>query len=366
MLRSAWGIASGGQWGMLCIMRSCPRCHQPFTVQQEEGLEIDLCFRCGGVFLDPGETEARGVSIERLFEIDPGAVKDLGASLRACPSHGLPMRRLHIASQVGAVDVDRAPCCGGVFFDPGEESALAAAVQAAVQRHQSYEDLVAKRFTPPPRLQASTAPQQAKGTQEVASLAQGLAAAMTAPAPTGMVEESSRQCPRCSTPFQATMFGSVEIDVCPQCHGLFYDEGELEERGVDLRGVFSDGPEAASVEGPSALACPIHGEKMTRVHVQWIGGVVEIDRCDGCCGGIFFDEGEWEVFARAARVALTEYADRVYQTSGEFAGKDALRTQLASGGAAAELAVIRGALDRASQHMVYWAVVQRLHRYNSW
>ncbi|MCB9612061.1 MAG: zf-TFIIB domain-containing protein [Sandaracinus sp.] len=347
-------------------MRSCPRCHQPFTVQQDRGLEIDLCSRCGGVFLDPGETEARGVSLDRLFEVDPGAVKDLGASLRPCPSHGLPMRRLHVGSRVGAVEVERAPCCGGVFFDPGEESALAAAVRAAAAHPRpSYEDLVAKGFAPPPDLRPSAVPQPVGATQGLAGLAQGLAAASSAHAPT-TVDESSRRCPRCSAPFQATKMDGAEIDVCPGCNGLFYDAGEIEERGVDLRGVFGDGPEAATVKGPSALACPIHGEKMTRVHVRWIGGIVEIDRSDACCGGMFFDEGEWEIFVRAARASLSEYADRVHRTSGEFAGEDAIMKQIAEGGAAVEASVTRGAMDRASQHMAFWSALRHLRRYGGY
>ena len=97
-----------------------------------------------------------------------------------------------------------------------------------------------------------------------------------------------------------------------------------------------------------------------------IGGIVEIDRSDACCGGMFFDEGEWEVFVRAARAALSEYADRVHRTSGEFAGEDAIMKQIAEGGAAVEASVTRGAMDRASQHMAFWSALRHLRRYGGY
>lgn len=304
------------------------------------------------------------MSIERLFEIDPNAVQDRGASVRACPSHGVPMRRLGIASAVGGVELERAACCGGVFFEPGEESALAAAVRAAARKTgPSHDELVAKGFVPPPDLRPSAAPRPSI-TSGLVGLAQGLGAASVTKldaAPT--IDDAGRQCPRCRAPFSSTRADGVEIDVCPGCNSLFLDGGEVEDRGVDLRGVFGDGPEAASVKGASTLACPVHGKPMARVHVRWVGGALEVDRADDCCGGMFFDEGEWEVFVRAARVALSEYADRVHRHTGEFAGEEAIVKQIAAGGAAMEEAVTRGALDRASQHMAFWGALKHLRRW---
>jgi Zn-finger nucleic acid-binding protein len=346
-------------------MRSCPRCHQPFTVQHDRGVEIDLCSRCGSVFLDPGDTEARGVSIERLFEVDPNAVHDHGGSVRVCPSHGVPMRRIAIASSVGGLELERAPCCGGVFFEPGEESALAAAVRAAASKTgPTHEELVAKGFVPPPDLRPSVAPRPSI-TSGLAGLAQGLGVASVTKldAPPSF-DGSTRRCPRCHTTLSATHVQGVEIDVCPACSSLFLDGGELEQRGIDLRGVFGEGPEAATVKGPSTLACPAHGKPMARVHVRWIGGTLEVDRADDCCGGMFFDDGEWDIFERAARVALSDYAERVHRTTGEFAGDRAIMKEISAAGAQIEAAVVRGAVDRAIQHMAFWKTLRHLRRYD--
>lgn len=278
------------------------------------------------------------------------------------------MRKLVVVSPVGAVEVERAPCCGGVFFEPGEESALAAAVRASTQRQSAtYEGLVAKGFAPPPDLRPSMVPQAPGATQGLAGLVQGLsAAAVTKLDAAPVASESERRCPRCRAPFDTSKADGVEIDVCPGCSALFLDGGEVEHRGVDLRGVFGDGPEAASAKGPSTLACPVHGEPMVRIHVAWVGGLIEVERADGCCGGMFFDDGEWDIFVRASRAALSHYADRVHRTSGEFAGEAAIAKKMAEGGAAVEEAVTRGALDRASQHMAFWSALKHLRRYGGY
>lgn len=305
------------------------------------------------------------MSIERLFEVDPHAVHDRGPTVRMCPSHGLPMRRIAIASSVGGLELERAPCCGGVFFEPGEESALAAAVRAAATTTgPTREELVAKGFVPPPDLRPSVVPRPSI-TSGLAGLAQGLGAASVTrlDAPPTM-DESTRRCPRCHAPFSVSRMGDVEVDVCPACSSIFLDAGEVEQRGVDLRGVFGDGPEAAAVKGPSTLTCPAHGKPMVRVHVRWIGGALEVDRADDCCGGMFFDEGEWEVFERAARVALSEYAERVHRTTGEFAGERAIMKEISAAGAQIEAAVVRGAVDRAIQHVSFWRTVRHLRRWD--
>lgn len=103
---------------------------------------------------------------------------------------------------------------------------------------------------------------------------------------------------------------------------------------------------------------------MVRVHVRWIGGALEVDRADDCCGGMFFDEGEWEVFERAARVALSEYAERVHRTTGEFAGERAIMKEISAAGAQIEAAVVRGAVDRAIQHVSFWRTVRHLRRWD--
>ncbi|MBX3250645.1 MAG: zf-TFIIB domain-containing protein [Myxococcales bacterium] len=324
-------------------------------------VEIDLCSRCGGIFLDPGESDARGIPLERVFAVASHAVHDHGPSLRPCARHGVPMRRVQIATPEGAVDIERAPCCGAVFLDVGEETALAQAVKAiGADQGPTYDELVSRGFQPPPDLRPSVAP---RVSQVFPGLVRGLAgAAQVRLTDAPEVTRSARHCPRCHTTYDQSRADDVEIDVCPGCGSLFLDGGEADARGVDLRGIFGDGPEAASVQGPSTLRCPVHDAPMTRVHVKWIGGLFEIERADDCCGGLFFDDGEWDAFVRASRVALSQLAERSFRETGEFAGEDAIRSKIAEAGGQIEAAVVSGAAARASQHLAFWRAVRYLRR----
>jgi hypothetical protein len=63
-----------------------------------------------------------------------------------------------------------------------------------------------------------------------------------------MAEEARRtlkelhfmRCPKCGQELTTTKLGEVEVDVCPGCHGMFLDDGELEKlSGESARGRFA-------------------------------------------------------------------------------------------------------------------------------
>ncbi len=37
-----------------------------------------------------------------------------------------------------------------------------------------------------------------------------------------------KQCPQCSLEFENTLLAGVEVDYCPRCYGLWFEENELE------------------------------------------------------------------------------------------------------------------------------------------
>jgi len=50
-------------------------------------------------------------------------------------------------------------------------------------------------------------------------------------------------CPRCATELRRTRRGSVEVDVCDHCRGIWLDHGELEalnQRAIVLEGYTRD------------------------------------------------------------------------------------------------------------------------------
>jgi len=46
-------------------------------------------------------------------------------------------------------------------------------------------------------------------------------------------------CPKCGTKLEETVIKEVTVDICPACHGIFLDAGELEKITVMPKGLFA-------------------------------------------------------------------------------------------------------------------------------
>lgn len=101
----------------------CPACKTPLMVLEFDGVEVDHCVACGGVWLDASEVELlfgdEEASTAFLHTLDPGAVEK-DRRLR-CPISGKPMRKGHIGGGA-AVTYDYSP--HGLWFDRGELAAV--------------------------------------------------------------------------------------------------------------------------------------------------------------------------------------------------------------------------------------------------
>ncbi|HZO12234.1 MAG TPA: zf-TFIIB domain-containing protein [Polyangiaceae bacterium] len=122
-----------------------------------------------------------------------------------------------------------------------------------------------------------------------------------------MAEEGLR-CPRDGAALQTTEHEGVAVDLCPSCHGVWLDQGELQtieekqekDYSKDLR--YESDAEPPSFEemgrrreqGP--IDCPKCKTRMeTREH--GFASQVLIDACvDGC--GVWLDEGELEALEK--------------------------------------------------------------------
>lgn len=111
-------------------MRSCPKCQVAFEVVRTTFAEIDLCPRCGGVFLDPGEGVATdGADSDGSFLVTDGRAKLLRTSEFKCPStahHVTTMNLYTIGDGSHAIEFEHCPACQGYFLDKGEGPALEA------------------------------------------------------------------------------------------------------------------------------------------------------------------------------------------------------------------------------------------------
>lgn len=106
------------------------------------------------------------------------------------------------------------------------------------------------------------------------------------------------ECPRCRTALQpaAVPQRSVEVDRCPQCRGIWFDDGEI--------AAVIGAPAVAHLEIPpvspanESVHCPRCRQSLT---IFTFPGTVTV--ADGCrrCGGVWLDAGEIQEIARARR-----------------------------------------------------------------
>jgi uncharacterized protein len=100
----------------------CPKCQARMEVVRFEGIEVDRCVRCGGLWFDMLEQE----ELKRR----PGSEAiDSGPAWMApmhdvqvkvfCPIDGVLMVRMVDAAQQH-IWIESCPVCHGTFFDAGE------------------------------------------------------------------------------------------------------------------------------------------------------------------------------------------------------------------------------------------------------
>lgn len=102
-----------------------------------------------------------------------------------------------------------------------------------------------------------------------------------------------RVCPKCDVPLFLARFREVEVDVCPQCRGLWLDAGELEEllrqTGADATDPLLQFQHQPGVDAPKAgHLCPRCDD---RLHEIRAGASLTLDRCPRG-HGLWFDADE--------------------------------------------------------------------------
>jgi Zn-finger nucleic acid-binding protein len=112
---------------------ACVKCNSILDRATFEGLEVDLCPRCGGLWLDRGEITraARLPEIEltrlRSLLTDVGGPPPLPTdSVVPCPACNGKLAEVVL----GSVHVDYCESCHGIFLDRGELEEALVAVRA--------------------------------------------------------------------------------------------------------------------------------------------------------------------------------------------------------------------------------------------
>lgn len=105
-------------------------------------------------------------------------------------------------------------------------------------------------------------------------------------------------CPKDAEPMERITLGSVTVDRCRTCGGVWLDAGELEslkqamlieQHRATMDQLDRFGTEEPAVR-PNPLLCPRDHQRMS-VHHDPRQKHIEMDVCTKC-GGMFFDAGE--------------------------------------------------------------------------
>ncbi len=102
-----------------------------------------------------------------------------------------------------------------------------------------------------------------------------------------------KNCPVCGIDLKEIVYHQKNVDRCPQCKGMFFDQGELESL-AGIADIYSrleldedDIDAQLPRERTDQLACPHCRTPMETQHL----GPVEIEQCPSC-RGFWLDQGE--------------------------------------------------------------------------
>lgn len=145
------------------------------------------------------------------------------------------------------------------------------------------------------------------------------------------------KCPLCNIPFEQAIIANVEVDYCPRCYGLWFEENELQwakdEKDRDLRWLDIDlwrDPAKFRVDW-DGKSCPV--DHLPLYEVRYGDSAVRLDVCS-ICHGIWLDRGEFKEIImylkeKGAHELLHRYAADLAEELWEvFSGPEILREEL--------------------------------------
>ncbi|OFV80915.1 MAG: hypothetical protein A2Y78_13565 [Acidobacteria bacterium RBG_13_68_16] len=123
-------------------------------------------------------------------------------------------------------------------------------------------------------------------------------------------------CPICREPLIVAERQSIELDVCPWCHGLWFDVGELELLAGKLGRSLELGETAfePTATEEKARRCPRCDRAMDKVLVG-VSGRLMLDRC--AAHGFWFDHGELGALMRQLTPTPGSHPDAALAFMGE-------------------------------------------------
>jgi Zn-finger nucleic acid-binding protein len=247
-------------------------------VKNYEGVEIDLCPKCEGVWLDQGEIRKIVETQQEDFS-EPEriqAFQERGIDLSVgksffCPQCGRTLQKVNYMVNTGVI-IDRCPADHGIWLDAGE----LARVQIVMEEYDH----------------------RLKGKPILSKV---------------------KNCPRCRVTLEEIDYEGVKIDLCRHCGGSWCDQDELYQivKRREMKFSEKDFSEITAREDSAqtsvqpelvdCLKCVVCHTLMERVNYSYTSGII-IDRCR-TGHGIWLDKDEIEkiqVFAERGEGRLDE------------------------------------------------------------
>ena len=126
-------------------------------------------------------------------------------------------------------------------------------------------------------------------------------------------------CPACHNPLVVVERDEIEVDWCCACHGLWFDEGELEllgEKAGRVLDVEDLGRRSGRVGAAGKRRCPRCPRRLERLGLAVPSGAeVVVDRCPE--HGFWLDQGELGVLMRRLEKRTETDEDLVLEFLGE-------------------------------------------------
>jgi uncharacterized protein len=233
---------------------SCPKCQGKLWHLKRSGMIVEMCSKCEGMWFDAGELTIL-IEVYRKYTATEG--KDVEV---ACVRCGENMKEVDFPGT--EVLIDRCPSCQGIWLDKGEFEDLKEAVKSIVPENDKT---------------------WAQRAEELFATASTLA-------------DDRSKCPKCGGGLAEGLKNGVQVEICIQCGGTWFDSGELTVvLGVSRR-IRMAKKEAT---GLFCIKCP----KEELFEVPYPNTEVMIDTCPDC-RSVWLDGGELEKLAKACHVTL--------------------------------------------------------------
>lgn len=108
------------------VRMNCPVCNVPLIVVEREGIEVDYCISCRGIWFDAGEIELLAEKLGCTLSLDrvgTGREHAVSERPRVCPRCDRQMEKIDVQGSRPVI-LDRCTNGHGLWFDAGEVGAV--------------------------------------------------------------------------------------------------------------------------------------------------------------------------------------------------------------------------------------------------